>query len=68
MTGGSVTTTEQFSKGSVEHSRADRRSNAEQDELDALTDEQKQVYMDFIVMLAGAFTYFVMKRFKSKFS
>jgi len=42
MTGSSVAESEQFSRISEQHSRADRRSKSEQDELNALIDRQKK--------------------------
>jgi len=42
MTGNSITTSEQFSEKSIQHSRTDRRTKSEQDELNALIDQQKK--------------------------
>lgn len=42
MTGSSIQSSEQFSNNSIEHTRADRRSEAEQAAVDALIAEQKE--------------------------
>lgn len=42
FTGSSIGETEYFSEKSIQHSRSDRRSRAEREELDALIDEQEK--------------------------